>query len=387
MNLITVAARNALRNKFRTILTVLGAAVAVLMFVALRTVIVAWNIGVDYAAKDRLGTRHKVSFILPLPKRYIAEVSAVPGVKQTCAANWFGGKNPKDPNDFFATLAIENSCMDVFDEMVLDPGVREAYVADKKGALVGDVLAKKLGVKVGDRVTLTGTIYPGDWQFNVVGIYKAARKSLDRSQFFFHWEYLNDSLPPSRQDQVGWISTRIDNPSRSADISAAIDKLFDEKDTQTTTMSEKAMNLSFMGMLSAVLTAINVISGVMLVLMMLILGNTIAMGVRERTREYGVLRAIGFSPGHIGLFIVGEAMTLGLLAGVAGLAIAYPIVEKGIGRVLEENMGAFFPYFQIDVGTMIAAVVLSIALSVVAALIPAYRASKLSVTDALRQVA
>lgn len=387
MNLITVAARNALRNKFRTILTVLGAAIAVLMFVALRTVIVAWNIGVDYAAKDRLGTRHKVSFILPLPKRYIAEVAAVPGVKQTCAANWFGGKNPKDPNDFFATLAIENSCMDVFDEMVLDPGVREAYVADKKGALVGDVLAKKLGVKVGDRVTLTGTIYPGDWQFNVVGIYKAARKSLDRSQFFFHWEYLNDSLPPNRQDQVGWISTRIDNPSRSADISAAIDKLFDEKDTQTTTMSEKAMNLSFMGMLSAVLTAINVISGVMLVLMMLILGNTIAMGVRERTREYGVLRAIGFSPGHIGLFIVGEAMTLGLLAGVAGLAIAYPIVEKGIGRVLEENMGAFFPYFQIDVGTMIAAVVLSVALSVVAALIPAYRASKLSVTDALRQVA
>ncbi len=387
MNLITVAARNALRNKFRTILTVLGAAIAVLMFVALRTVIVAWNIGVDYAAKDRLGTRHKVSFILPLPKRYIAEVAAVPGVKQTCAANWFGGKNPKDPNDFFATLAIENSCMDVFDEMVLDPGVREAYVSDKKGALVGDVLAKKLGVKVGDRVTLTGTIYPGDWQFNVVGIYKAARKSLDRSQFFFHWEYLNDSLPPNRQDQVGWISTRIDNPSRSADISAAIDKLFDEKDTQTTTMSEKAMNLSFMGMLSAVLTAINVISGVMLVLMMLILGNTIAMGVRERTREYGVLRAIGFSPGHIGLFIVGEAMTLGLLAGVAGLAIAYPIVEKGIGRVLEENMGAFFPYFQIDVGTMIAAVVLSVALSVVAALIPAYRASKLSVTDALRQVA
>lgn len=387
MNLYTVAARNAIRNKFRTGLTVIGAAVAVLAFVSLRTVLVAWNVGADYAASDRIAVRHKVSFILPLPKRYIETVRGVPGVKQACYANWFGGKNPKDKDDFFATLAVENACLEVFDEMIVDPAGREAFLADRKGAIIGDVLAKKLGVKVGDKVTLTGTIFPGDWQYNVSAIYKASRKSLDRSQFLFHWDYLNDSIPERRRDQIGWIMARIDDPTKSAGITAQIDKIFDEKDVQTASMSERAMNMSFMAMLSAILTALNVVSAVILLIMMLILGNTIAMAVRERTREYGVLRAVGFTPRHIGIFILGEAVTLGLLAGGVGLAISYPLVELGMGRFLEENMGSMFPYFRIDAATMVAAMLLAVALSVAAAVIPAYRASKLSVTDALRRVA
>jgi putative ABC transport system permease protein len=387
MNLASVAARNALRNKFRTGLTVLGAAVAVLAFVMIRTVLAAWNVGADYAAKDRLGIRHKVSFILPLPKKYIDTVRGVSGVKQACYSNWFGGKDPKDPNNFFATLAVEPACFDVFDEVVIEPDQRQAWLTDRKGAIIGDVLAKKLGVKVGDRFTLAGSIYPGDWQFNISGIYKAARKSVDRSQFFFHWDYLNESIPERRRDQIGWIMARIDDPSRGAAISAEIDKIFDEKDVQTTTMSERAMNMSFMAMLSAILTALNVVSAIILLIMMMILGNTIAMGVRERTREYGVLRAVGFTPRHIGIFILGEAITVGLIAGLVGLGLAYPVVELGMGRFLEENMGGMFPYFRIDPGTMVTAVLLAVGLSVIAALLPAYRASKLSVTDALRRVA
>jgi putative ABC transport system permease protein len=126
---------------------------------------------------------------------------------------------------------------------------------------------------------------------------------------------------------------------------------------------------------------------VVLLIMMLILGNTIAMGVRERTNEYGVLRAIGFQPKHIVIFILGEAVTVGLCAGVMGLALAYPLVELGMGRFLEENMGGFFPYFRIEKTTMVAAVVLAMGLSLAASLIPAYRASRLSVTDALRRIA
>lgn len=387
MNLVTVAARNALRNKFRTSLTILGAAVAILAFVMLRTVLVAFNVGAEYAAKDRLATRHKVSFVLPMPKNYIDTVRGVPGVKQACFANWFGGKNPKDQNDFFATLAVEDACLDVYDEVLITPEERQAWLADRKGAIIGDVLAKKLGVKVGDRVTLSGSIYPGDWQYNVSGIYKAARKSVDRSQFLFHWDYLNESIPERRRDKIGWITTRIDDPTKGAAISAAIDKIFDEKDVQTASMSERAMNLSFMAMLSAILTALNVVSVIILLIMMMILGNTIAMGVRERTREYGVLRAVGFTPRHIGIFILGEAVTVGLVAGLVGLAISYPIVELGMGRFLEENMGSMFPYFQIDKGTMVVAVLLAVGLSVVAAILPAIQASRLSVTDALRRVA
>jgi putative ABC transport system permease protein len=388
MNLFSVAAKNVGRNKGRSFLTVLGAAIAIIAFVLLRTVLSAWNLGVEAAAKDRIATRHKVSFILPLPKRYIDDMRGVPGVKSATFANWFGAKDPNHPKEFFATLAVDSkSYFDVLDEMAVAPEVKQKWMEDKKGAIVGDILAKKLGWKVGDHITLQGTIYPGDWQFDIVGMYQATRKSVDRSELLFHYDYLNESIPERRRDQIGWMIARIDDPTKSGDISKAVDKLFDERDVQTATMSEKAMNLSGMAMLSAILSALNIVSIVILLIMTLILGNTIAMGVRERTNEYGVLRAIGFRPKHIVIFILGEALTVGLLAGVVGLALSYPIVELGMGRFLEENVGGFFPYFRIEKSTMIQSVVLAMGLSLGASIIPAYNASKLKVTEALRRIA
>lgn len=388
MKLFLIAFRNLSRNKMRTLLTVLGAAVAILAFVMLRTVLSAWTAAADYSAKDRLATRHKISFVISLPKRYIDDVRAVPGVKQASYMNWFGGKNPKKPEEFFATIAVETQTfLQVYDEILIPEDQKRRWLEDKKGAVIGDALAKQLGLKVGDRFTVQGSIYPGDWEFNISGIYTATRKSIDRSTLWFHWSYLNDSLPEARKDQIGWITSRIDDPSRSADISAAIDKIFDEKDVQTATMSERAMNLSFLGMLSAILTAINVISVIILFIMVMIIGNTIAMGVRERTREYGVLRALGFAPGHIGMFVVGEAAALGLVAGAVGLLISHPIVELGMGRFLEENMGAWFPYFRVGARTYAMAIGLAVGLAVAASILPAVRASRLSVTDALRRVA
>jgi putative ABC transport system permease protein len=387
MTLFSVAARNIGRNKFRTTMTVFGAAMAVLAFILLRTVLSAWNVAIDYAAKDRLATRHKVSFINTLPKRYIDTVRGVEGVKAATYMNWFGAKDPKDAENFFATLAVDApSFLVVFDEVAVTPEDRERWMSDKKGAIIGDVLARKLGVKVGDPITLSGTIFPGDWQFNISGIYTASRKSVDRSQFFFHWDYLNESLPDRRKDQIGWVMSRVDDPEKTATISAAIDKIFDEKDEQTATMSERAMNNAFMATASAILTALNYVSLIILLIMVLILGNTIAMGVRERTNEYGVLRALGFMPKHVATFVLGEALTIGVLTGIVGLGISYPIIELGLGRFLEENLGAFFPYFRIAPSTMVAAVVLSIVLAVVAALIPAYMASKLPVVQALRRI-
>jgi putative ABC transport system permease protein len=388
MKLILIAARNLLRNRLRTFLTVMGAAVAILAFVSLRTVLTAWSAAAEASAKDRIGTRHKVSFTMPLPKRYAEEIRTIPGVKTASYMNWFGGKNPKKPDEFFATIAVETATgFEVFDEMVVPPEQLKAWKEDRKGAVLGDVLAKSLGVKVGDRIVLQGSIYPGDWEFNVSGIYSAARKSVDRSTFIFHWDYLNQSLPESQRDQISWVTARIDDGSRSAEISRAIDAMFDVRDVQTTTMSERAMNLSFLGMLDTLLKALGVISMIIMLIMMMIIGNTIAMGVRERTREYGVLQAVGFRPGHIRLFVIGEALALGLVAAAVGLGISYPIVELGLGRALEENMGAWFPYFRIEATTYALAIGLGAGLAVAASIIPALRAGRLSVSDALRRVA
>lgn len=385
--LLLIAARNLGRNWLRTILTVLGASVALIAFVMIRTVLSSWEVGAEYAAKDRLGTRHKVSFIMQLPKRYIDDIRAVPGVKEATWANWFGGKDPGKPDEFFATLAVDApSFLPVMDELTLDDDAKTRWLADKRGAIIGDVLAKKLNLKVGDKYTLQGSIYPGDWEFQIDGIYTAARKSLDRSQFLFHWQYMNDSIPEARRDTIGWVMTRVDDPSKSADISAAIDRVFDERDTQTVTMSERNMQLSFMAMFGAILTVLNIVSVIILLIMLMILGNTIAMAVRERTREYAVLRAIGFQPWHLRSFVLGEAVVLGIVSGAAGVGIAYPFVNGMMGKAIEENMSAWFPTFRVEPTVALAAVVIAVVLAASAALIPAIQAGRISVTDALRRV-
>lgn len=387
MQLSSLATRNVLRNRFRTIATMLGVAVAILAFVLLRTVVTSWTEAAEYAAKDRIGTRHKVSFIMTLPARYVAEIEQTPGVKRAMGANWFGAKHPTQENEFFATIAVQSKAFfEVYDEIKVPQEQRDSWLQNRKGAIVGRVLAKKFGWNVGDRVKLRGTIYPGDWDFEVSGIYDSARRSVDLATFFFHYDYLNESLPEQRRDQIGWIAARIDSADKAAQISQQIDAHFEERDIQTLSMSEKALNNSFMGMFSAILGALDIVSIVILLIMMLVLGNTVAMGVRERTHEYGVMRAIGFLPRHLAGFVLGEAATIGALGGVLGLLIAYPVVEKGIGRFLEEQMQGFFPVFKIDNITMIQAFGFAALLGILAAAIPAYRASKLDVIDALRRV-
>jgi putative ABC transport system permease protein len=325
--------------------------------------------------------------ILPLPKRYADDVRAVPGVKQATYANWFGAKIPTLPDEFFASFAVESKTyFDVLDEMVVPPEDKARWMEDKKGAIVGHVLAKKMGWKVGDKVVLEGTIFPGDWEFNIDGIYKASRKSIDDSEFIFHWDYLNDSLEGERKDEIGWIMSRISDTSRSGEISKAIDTVFDERDNQTATMSERSMNVSFLAGFSALLTALDVVSVIILGIMLLILGNTIAMGVRERTKEYAVLRAIGFEPWHVRFFVIAEAAALGIISGAVGVGIAYPFVNNFVGRAIEENMGAWFPYFRVEPQTAIVAGVIAILLASVASLLPSIQAGRVSVTDALRRV-
>jgi len=388
MTLASLAARNVLRNKFRTILTVVGVAVALIAFVLLRTVISSWEAAAQFAAKDRIATRHKVSFVVQLPKHYVDTIrNEVRGVKAATFANWFGGKDPRDPDNFFATIAVDPpSFLEVYDEIELPADQRANWLEDRRGALIGRSLATKLKVKPGDRITLTGTIYPGTWTFNVSGIYTSTRKSVDQSTFWFHWDYLDQSIDEDRRGEVGWIIARIDDAGRGADISRSIDRIFDQRDVQTLTMSERAMNLSFMAMFSAILTAVNGVSIIILIILVMILGNTVAMGVRERTNEYGVLRALGFSPGHIRFFILGEGVTLGILAGLLGIGLSYPLVNGGMSRFIEENMGGMFPYFRIEPSVAGVAMALAMVLGGLAALLPAIRAGRIPVVDALRRL-
>jgi putative ABC transport system permease protein len=389
VSLLGIAVKNVGRNLFRAILTVLGVIVAMLAFVLLRTVLSAWTAGAEYAAQDRVASRHKITMVMSLPKRYAEDVKVIPGVKDTAYFSWFGARVPGHEEVFFANIATDPAeFLRVYDEIALPEAQKQTWIEDRQGAVIGAQLARQLGWKVGDKVTLSGTIYPGDWQFTIDGNYKATRRSIDQSSFYFNWKYLNESadLPVQMKDQIGWIVCKIEKASMSGRIAKDIDKLFESRDIQTLSMSERAMNASFMGMLGSLLTTIDVVSIVILAIMMLILGNTIAMSVRERTQEYGVLRAIGFQPGHLAALVLGESAAVGVLGGVLGLAICYPLIDQGIGPFMEDHFANFFPYFRLAETDAFIALGISIVVAAVAALIPAYQASKLDVVDALRRV-
>ncbi len=388
MNLATYAGRNLFRRKGRTILTVLAVAVAVLIFCVIRTVVGAFNAGADEAASDRLATRHKISITMQLPMNYIGELRGIDGVETATWANWFGAKDPKKRTPFFAGFAADHlTWFDVMDEMEVSPEALAEWKTTANGAILGDVLARTLEVKVGDRLVITSDIYPGDWEFKVVGIYMPKRRTVDRNSMVFRWDYLNnDPRAEFSRDQIGWSMSRLTAGAKGAEVSRRIDAVFAERDDQTLTMSERAFQLSFLGAFAAVLTAFDLVSLVILLIMTMILANTIAMSVRERTHEYGILRAVGFHPGHILGFILGESILVAIVGGVVGVLLTLLLVNGLMGPYVEENMAGMFPYFSAPIGVLVLALGMAVLLGVVAGVLPAYRASRLRVTDALRRL-
>lgn len=388
MNFTTYAWRNVFRRRGRTIMTIVAIALAVFIFCAIRTVIAMWNAGADAAAVDRLATRHKVSITMQLPKRYIEDVRGVPGVKEATWAVWFGAKDPKKRTEFFAGFAADQETwFSVMDEMAITPAELAEWKSTPNGAVIGDQLAKTLQVGVGDRLVINSDIYPGDWEFKVVAIYKALRKTADRNSLVFRWDFFNNDPRTSfSHEQIGWVLSRITNAAQSGQISRAIDKIFDERDDQTVTMSERAFQLSFLGGFAALLKAFSWVSYAILLIMTLILANSVAMNVRERTHEYGVLRAVGFRARHVAAFIIGESLFVAMLGGLAGVGLTALLINGMLGPALEESMAGMFPYFRTPASVLLISFVASLGLGVLAAALPANRASKLRVTEALRRI-
>ncbi|MEO1337793.1 MAG: ABC transporter permease, partial [Myxococcota bacterium] len=384
-----LALRPLRENWLRTILTVVAVAISVLAFITMRTFVWSWTVAAEVASEDRIVSRNKVTFFMPIPKRYSEDVRAVDGVRATTFAIWSDGKTPQNEQEYFPALGVDTrTFLTVFDEMSVPEERKLAWFENRQGAVVGQVLASKMGWKVGDRVRLVSGKFPkpGEWEFEIEGIYRSTKKSLEQTWFIFHYDFFNSTLPEEQRDTVNWITSRISDGAQAASISKTIDGIFDTRDVQTVTMSQRAAIRSFLGMVSAILSAVNVISIAILVIMMLLVGNTIAMAVRSRTNQYAVLRAIGFERHHILFTVLTEGLALGALGGTLGLLLAYPFVNQGLGRFIEENMGSYFPYFRVTPEVAVLAFALALLLGGVAAALPARAASRLNVLEALRKV-
>ncbi len=194
MHFLKLISRNTLRHKLRTGLTVLGLVVAILAFGLLRTVVDAWYAGAENASSTRLVTRSSISLVFQLPINYQERIRKIPGVSAISHANWFGGVYITEKN-FFPQFAVDGKTyFDLYPEYLISPAEMKAFRTDRKGCVIGRKLANTYGFKVGDTIPLRGTIYPGAWSFTVRAIYDGAEAGTDTSQFFFHWDYLNETM-------------------------------------------------------------------------------------------------------------------------------------------------------------------------------------------------
>jgi len=382
VTLTGLALRNAfLRNKTRAFLTVLGTVVAALAFVFLRSILTAWYASSEASAADRVVTRNAVSLINPLPLSYRGRIAAVPGVTEVTYSNWFGGYY-KDRKNFFANFAIEpKTALDVFDLRFVE-GRPEDFIGDRNSCIVGKGLAQRFGWKMGDVVPLISEIYPGDWRFRIAGIVHSPDDETVANNLFFHWARLNEGLPPSRKDTVGLFTIKIANPNDSTRVIREVDALFANSDNETHSETEKAFRLNFVAGSSAILSALEVVSGVILVIMALILGNTLAMGLRERTSELGTMRAIGFLPRQVQLVSLAEGALLGIVGGGLGVAIA-PLALSATHEVLI-LFGFGFP-LPLRPLIAVATVAAAAAIGSIASMVPAWQAGRLDVVTALRR--
>ena len=381
MTLSTLALRNALfRNATRSLLTVLGTMMAALAFIFLRTILSAWYASSEASSSDRVVTRNAISLTQSMPLSYVERVRQVPGVSKVTWSNWFGGIY-KDPKNFFAQFAIDPvSAIDVFDLRIV-AGSKEEFIADRNSCLIGVKLAEKFGFKLGDTIPLQGDIYPGDWSFKVAGFVEADDASVAQTMWF-HWARVNDALPEVRKNQVGIITSKIANADQSPQIIRAIDQTFANSDNETHSETEKAFRLSFVAMSGAILQALQVVSVVILIIMALILGNTLAMGLRERTAEMGAMRAIGFLPKHIIILTLTEGAVLGVLGGLAAMAVGNPALNL-FGKFVE-GMG-FLSGIRFTPMTGVLTLGATLGIGLLSSAIPAWFSSKMEVVAALRR--
>ena len=376
--------RNAFRHKLRTLLTVAGLFVAILAFGLLSTVVGAWYAGADAASDARLVTRNAISLSFPLPLAYKAKVRAIEGVKDITTSNWFGGIY-KEPKNFFPQFAVEpESYLRLYPELVVDEDQQRAFLRDRRGCLVGAKLAERFGFKLGDIVPLKGTIFPGQWEFVVRGIYRGGQPSTNQNQMIVHWAYINEVMTqrmPRRANQVGVFITEID-PDRAAEVSLAIDKEFKNTAYETLTETDKAFQLGFVSMTEAIVVAIRLVSYLVIGIILAVMANTMAMTVRERTAEYATLKALGFGPGFVAALIVGESLAITGLGGGLGMLATFPVAQA-----FGQSLGGLFPVFLVAPQTVVNQGLFTLAVGLMAAALPAWQASRVRIVEGLRAVA
>lgn len=376
--------KNTLRNRRRSFLTVCSIAASLCLLGILMAIYHAFFLKEAPPSQAlRLVTRHRVSLTQSMPMSYEAKIRSIPGVREVMTWQWFGGtyKDARDRNNFFARFAVETpTFFTVRGEIQLPEDQKQAFLHERTACIIGRDKAAALNLKVGDRIALQGDIFPINLDLTLRGIYENPD---DNDTLYFHQDYLRESMAANsrRRDQVGAFQILADSAESVPRISKAVDDMFDNATAQTKTESEQAFGLSFVSFLGNVKMFLMSIFGAVTFTILLVSANTMAMSVRERIREVGILKTLGFTPGAILGIILGEAAVIAVVGGVLGLALA-----AGMTAVIRSGPAFMQALKTLTIAPSVALVslLLAVVIGVGSSLIPAWNAARTPILDSLR---
>ena len=380
MTLTRFVTKSAFRNKRRSILTVLSIAFSLLLLTLMMTIWRAFYIDTFSAeSAQRLVTRHRVSLTQSMPLFYREKIRSMPGVVAVAPNNWFGGiyKDHKSEN-FFARFGTDpDEIFKIFTDFKIPPDQLLAWQRDRAGVVVDDQLAKKFGWKLGDRIVLQGDIYPVDIELTIRGIFSGPEAT---NSVYFNQKYVEEAVSFAN-GKAGTFEILADSPGDVPKIAAAVDSMFRDSPEPTKTESEKAFQLSFINSIGNVKAFILSICFAVVFATLLVSATTMAMSIRERTREVAVLKTLGFTRQSILRLYIGEAVVVALTGGILGCLLAFVLVS-GVSHA--PGMSLFLSGMKVTSPTLALAIIVAGMVGFLSAIVPAYHAAKLDIVEGLR---
>ena len=379
MKYLRLVLANLGRHKLRTVLTILSVALALFLFASLRSVTTTLAATAQFGGARRLVALNATGLVFPLPLSYANRIKGMSGVTGVSWANWFGGRYG-DGNTFFANFAVDpESYLAIYPEIVLPDSERKAFIQDRTGALIGKRLISRYGWKLGQNVTLQGTIFPGAWTFTIRGVYTPTDPAIGDDVLIFHHDYFDERI--GRAGIAGWYIVEIDDASKAPMIAKSIDDMFRNSSSPTKTGTEREFQASFATMWGNVSFLMSTIGLAVVFAILLVTANAMMMSARERTGEIAVLKTVGFSDRLLFALTMVEAGALALTGAALGLGAA-----KILYPAINFNGAGFLPGFKVATSTLVIGALVALGLMLASGLVPAIRAARLPVVQALRKV-
>ncbi len=379
MSIAGLIRANAFRNKKRTLLTMGSVTVAFFLFGTLRSVLTTLDSAAEVGSEARLVVSNASGITFLMPEAHANRLASVDGVRSVTWSNWFGGYY-QNPQDFFAQFAIKaESFLPMYPEIEITSGDVEDFKRERTAAIVGVGLLEKYGWQVGQRVTLKGTIFSGDWEFTIRAAYTPTNPSFGNENMYFHYEYLYERT----QGRItpGWFVLQLDQPDRAAEIATTIDAMFKNSTAPTKTETERAFQAGFVTMWGNIGFLVRAIGTAVFFAILFVAANTMMMAVRERIGEIAILKTLGFQNTLLSGMVIAEAVAISLVGGAVGLLLAR------LAFVRPTPLNTFFPGFGVTGGTIVLGLALAAALGLISGAIPAWQSARLSVVGAMRRIA